>query len=119
MAKATKDAPQDKKSVQPVDFPEVSEGQVAATTGQFDILLDLDVDVTIALGDANISVKELLQLGPGAVLTLNKSIEAPVDLYVQGTKFAEGDVVVVDGCFAVRIKDIVGLDSVSAETAAE
>jgi flagellar motor switch protein FliN len=116
MAKATKDSSEDKKTVQPVDFPEVSEGQVATTTSQFDILLDLDVEVTVALGNLDISVKELLQLGPGAVLTLNKSIEAPVDLYVQGTKFADGDVVVVDDCFAVRIKNIVGLENAPIDT---
>ena len=50
----------------------------------------------------------VLQLGPGAVLKLEKSIEAPADLYLKDSKFAEAEVVVVDNQFAVRIKEIVG-----------
>ena len=103
----------DKTQVQPVDFPDVSETDAVASTGQFDIFLDVDAAVTVVLGKAEIPVRRLLQLGPGAVLELNKSIEAPVDLYLQETKFAEGDVVVVDGCFAVRIKQIMGLENAS------
>lgn len=101
MAKETKDTQAaegsaDKTLVQPVDFPDVSETDVTASTGQFDIFLDVDAAVTVVLGKAEIPVRRLLQLGPGAVLELDKSIEAPVDLYLQETKFAEGDVVVVD-----------------------
>jgi flagellar motor switch protein FliN/FliY len=78
--------------------------------------LDLDVLVTVALGQTEIPVKRLLQLGPGSVLTLGKSVDAPVDLYLKDAKFAEGDVVIVDGCFAVRIKRIIGTE-VEPETA--
>ena len=108
----------DKTQVQPVDFPDVSETDAVASTGQFDIFLDVDAAVTVVLGKAEIPVRRLLQLGPGAVLELNKSIEAPVDLYLQETKFAEGDVVVVDDCFAIRIKQIMGLENVPEAAAA-
>ena len=116
MAKATKEADQEKTTVQPVDFPEVSQEGSVSSVNQFDILLDLNVNVSVVLGTTEISVKKLMQLGPGAVLELDKSIEAPVDLYLQGTKFADGDVVVVDDRFAIRIKNIVGQDNDSAET---
>ena len=116
MAKATKEAPQEKTTVQPVDFPDVSQEGPVSSVNQFDILLDLNVEVSVVLGKTDIAVKKLMQLGPGAVLELDKSIEAPVDLYLQGTKFADGDVVVVDNCFAIRIKNIAGMDNIPAET---
>ena len=111
MAKETKEATAEKTPVQPVELPEVSEQSVAPSSGQVDLLLDIDVEVTVALGTVEMPVKKLLQLGPGAVLELGKSIDAPADLYLQGTKFAEGDVVVVDDCFAIKINSVVGLDA--------
>ena len=97
-----------KTQVHPVEFPEVPEGTSAACTGQLDILLDMDVPVTAVLGETQIPVRRLLQLGPGSVLTLEKPIEAPADLFLKGSKFAEADVVVVDNRFAVRIRQIFG-----------
>jgi flagellar motor switch protein FliN len=126
MAKETKEAqaapvaadPTDKTQVQPVGFPDVSDTDPVPSTGQFDIFLDVDAAVTVVLGKVEIPVRRLLQLGPGAVLELDKSIEAPVDLYLQETKFAEGDVVVVDDCFAIRIKQIMGLENASEAVSA-
>ncbi len=97
-----------KKQAQSVEFPEAGEGVAAAEGSQFDILLDMEVSVTVALGNAEIPVRRLLQLGPGAVLELEKTVEAPVDLYLQGMKFAEGDVVVLDDHFGIRIKRLMG-----------
>ncbi len=91
-----------------MEFPQAPEGEAAASTGQLDILLDMDVPVTVALGTTEVPVRRLLQLGPGAVLKLEKPIEAPVDLYLKDSKFAEAEVVVVDNRFAVRIKTITG-----------
>lgn len=91
-----------------VEFPEAPQGVPAAGTGQLDFLLDMDVPVTVVLGATQIPVRRLLQLGPGAVLRLEKPIESPADLFLKDSKFAEADVVVVDNRFAVRIKQIVG-----------
>ena len=98
----------DRTRAQSVEFPQAPEGEAAASTGQLDILLDMDVPVTVALGTTEVPVRRLLQLGPGAVLKLEKPIEAPVDLYLKDSKFAEAEVVVVDNRFAVRIKTITG-----------
>jgi flagellar motor switch protein FliN/FliY len=105
-----------KKQVQSVELSEAVETGGQAGTGQFDILLDMGVSVTVGLGQTEIPVRRLLQLGPGSVLTLSKSVDSPVDLYLKDAKFAEGDVVVVDGCFGVRIKRIIGVE-VEAEAA--
>lgn len=94
--------------VNPVELPEAPEDSAAPSGGQLDILLDMDVPVTVILGATQIPVRRLLQLGPGAVLGLDKPIEAPADLYLKDSKFAEADVVVVENRFAVRIRQIVG-----------
>lgn len=101
--------PQARTEAQPVEFTEAPESKPATGgAGQFDILLDMDVPVTVVLGATEVPVRRLLQLGPGSVLQLDKPIEAPADLYLKDSKFAEADVVVVDNCFAVRIREITG-----------
>ncbi len=91
-----------------VEFPDAPQDATTTCGGQLDILLDMDVPVTVVLGETQIPVRRLLQLGPGSVLRLEKPVEAPAELFLKDSKFAEADVVVVDGCFAVRIKQILG-----------
>ncbi|HUV65100.1 MAG TPA: FliM/FliN family flagellar motor switch protein [Sedimentisphaerales bacterium] len=118
-AQAVKEEPgqqQDKKKqAQSVEFSEAVEAEVAGAGGSIDILLDMTVPVTVTIGQTEIPVQRLLRLGPGSVLKLDKSIDEPVDLYLRSTRFATGSVVVVDGRFAVKIKQILGLgDSAAA-----
>ncbi len=94
--------------VHSVEFPEAPQSAAGAGAGQLDILLDMDVPIAVVLGSTQIPVRRLLQLGPGSVLQLEKPIEAPVDLFLKDSKFAEAEVVVVDDRFAVRIRQIVG-----------
>jgi flagellar motor switch protein FliN/FliY len=109
-ASAKNDSAQDdsKKQVQSVEFSEAADAAVGGAGASFDILLDMDVPVTVAIGRADIPVRRLLQLAPGSVLKLGKPIDEPIDLYLKDTKFATGDVVTVDDRFAVRIKQIIG-----------
>ena len=103
-------AQQDSKmSVHSVEFSEAAATAVASAGGSIDILLDMSVPVTVAIGQTEMSVRRLLQLGPGSVLQLDKSIDEPADLYLKDSKFATGTIVVVDDRFAVRIKRILGL----------
>ena len=108
-----------KTPVQSVEFSESAATEVTGAGGSIDILLDMDVPVMVAIGQTEIPVRRLLKLGPGSVLQLDKSIDAPVDLYLRDTKFATGAVVVVNDRFAVRIKRILGLgDSTTNEAEA-
>ena len=104
-----------KKQVQSVELAEVVEAEGAGSAGNFDVLLDMSVPVSVTIGRAEIPIRRLLQLGPGSVLTLDKPIDAPADLYLKDAKFASADVVVVDGKFAVRIKQIIGAGVASSE----
>ena len=100
-----------KTQAQSVEFSEATETETAGAGTNIDILLDMSVPVTVAVGQTEISIQRLLQLGPGSVLKLDKPIDAPADLYLKDTKFATGDVVVVDGRFGVRIKQILSADA--------
>ena len=102
-----------KKQAQSVDFPEAIGNEAAGPPNTFDILLDMSVPVAVSIGRAQIPVRRLLQLGPGSVLKLDKPIDEPADLFLKDAKFAAGDVVVVDGHFAVRIRQIIGADTAS------
>jgi flagellar motor switch protein FliN/FliY len=95
-----------KTKVQNVDFPEAVESAPAGPGGSIDILLDMDVPVTVVIGATQIPVRTLLQLAPGSVLKLQKSIDEPAELYLRETKFATGTIVVVEDNFAVRIDQI-------------
>jgi flagellar motor switch protein FliN/FliY len=76
----------------------------------------MNVPVTVTVGRTEIPIRRLLQLGPGSVLHLDKPIDEPADLYLKDAKFASADVVVVDGKFAVRIKQIISTGVASGET---
>ena len=97
-----------KTQVQSVEFTEANGTEAVGAGASFDILLDVNISVMVTIGQTEIPVRRLLQLGPGSVLQLDKSIDAPADLYLRDTKFAVGNIVVVDGRFAVRIKQILG-----------
>ena len=106
-----------KKQAQSVEFSEAEGTESAAGTGSIDLLLAMDVPVTVVIGQTELPVKRLLRLGPGSVLKLDKSIDEPADLYLKDVKFATGNIVVVDGRFAVRINQIFGLNDSPEEAA--
>ena len=105
-----------KKQAQSVEFSETAETDVSGPAGSIDILLDMNVPVRVTIGQTEIPVRRLLQLGPGAVLKLNKPINEPVELYLSDTKFAEGSVVVVEERFAVKITQILGVTDSADQT---
>jgi len=109
----------DKKQAQSVEFSEAVGTEAAASGGSIDLLLAMDVPVKVVVGKTELPVKRLLKLGPGSVLKLNKSIDEPADLYLKDIKFATGNIVVVDDRFAVRIKQILGLNDSNAGTDGE
>lgn len=73
-------------------------------------VLDLRLPVVIELGRTRMLIKDIVELSPGAVIELNKLVGEPVDLYVNGTCFAQGEVVVIDENFGVRITELVPLE---------
>jgi flagellar motor switch protein FliN len=71
-----------------------------------DILLDLPVRLTVQLGSCEMSMRDVMQLGPGSVVQLANSSDGPVELYVNDKLVARGEVVVVDDHFGLRIIEL-------------
>jgi flagellar motor switch protein FliN/FliY len=83
----------------------VAAGPTADPTN-LDLLLDIELQVVVRMGQTEMSMAELLKLTPGSILEMNRSADAPVELLVNGKLIARGEVVVVDGNFAFRIAEI-------------
>jgi flagellar motor switch protein FliN/FliY len=81
----------------------VEVGAETAPMPGFDSLLDIAMPVAIEIGRASMTVQEILQLGIGSVIQLDRIVGEPVDIYVSDRKFAQGEVVVVGEHFGVRI----------------
>jgi flagellar motor switch protein FliN/FliY len=67
---------------------------------------DIKVNVSADLGRAEVPIQTLMSLGEGSVLELNREIDSPVELVAQGVPLACGEVVVVNGCFAIRVTKV-------------
>ena len=89
------------------DFPELS-GTAPSPQANHELsrFSGVQVDVTAELGRTRLTIQEMLGLSEGAVLELNRAISAPVELVAQGVPLGNGEVVVVDDRFAIRIKEI-------------
>jgi flagellar motor switch protein FliN/FliY len=92
--------------VHDVELPEAQDTSAGAGNGQIDLLLDAPMAVTVRLGELEMTVRELVELNQGKVLTLDKRVGEPVDLYLRGMRFATGDLVVVGDRLGVRIREI-------------
>jgi flagellar motor switch protein FliN/FliY len=88
------------------EAPERERGRGAPPA--FDLLHDVEMEVTAELGRTRMSVRELLSLAPGAVIELDRAAGGPADLLVNGRLIARGEVVVIDENFGIRITEIVG-----------
>ena len=94
-------------SVQTARFAPVPNLQSSQEQGSIDLLFDVQLHLSVELGRTSIPVREILQLGPGSIVELDKLAGEPVDILVNGKLIARGEVVVVDENFGVRITDVV------------
>lgn len=102
--------------VSPVEFAALDEEAGSSPLATMDLLLDVRVRLSVQLGRTQLSIREVLALGPGSVVELDKAANEPVDILVNERLVAHGEVVVVDENFGVRVLDIV---SPSARIGAE
>lgn len=72
-----------------------------------DLIMDVPLEVTVELGRANKSIKEILDFSPGTIIELNKLAGEPVDVLVNGKLVARGEVVVIEESFGIRVTEIV------------
>jgi flagellar motor switch protein FliN/FliY len=92
------------------ELPGVSTGETnTAHSGanvNLDLLLDVDLPVSVAFGTAEMTLKDVLHLGTGSVIELNKSVNDPVSIIVNQKPIARGEVVMVDGKYGVRVLEV-------------
>ncbi len=74
---------------------------------KIELLLDLNLAVTVELGRTSMMIKDILGLGRGSIIEFDKFVSEPVDILVNGRKMAEGEVVIVDKHFGIRVTSLV------------
>lgn len=93
----------------PVEFPQVSRTR-ASTAMPLERFAEVSIEISVEIGRVTMPIGELLKLGEGAVVELNRAVSEPVDVMAQGVRIASGEVVVIDDRFAVRITEIVNTE---------
>jgi|GEM_PF-580390 len=97
----------DSTVVHPVKLPELTSGTSKNEPSSVDLVMDIPISISVILGSTSMLVQELLTLGPGSVIELNKRAGEPIDIYVNDKLLAIGEVVVVNEVFGVRISEII------------
>lgn len=81
--------------------------QQAERPQNLDVVLDIPVRLSMEVGSTSISIRKLLQLNKGSVVELSRAAGEPLDVLVNGTLIARGEVVVVNDKFGVRLLDVI------------
>lgn len=77
-----------------------------APLGDLAPILDVPVELTVEIGRTTMTIGEALSIGPGSIVSLNRTVGEPVDLLVNGKRIARGEVVAVDEEFGLRVTEI-------------
>lgn len=100
--------PMDQISLGRPQFQQLSERpQPTGEPRRLDLLRDVPLTITVELGQKSLTIKDILELTPGALIELNRLAGEPLDLLINGQLFAKGEVVVIDESFGMRITSIV------------
>jgi len=95
-------------NVQPVQFPNLMQPKLGAhESGNIGLIMDVSMEMTVELGRTRKLIKEILGMGEGTIIELDKLAGEPVDILVNHKLIAKGEVVVIDENFGVRVTEIV------------
>ncbi|MBR0033318.1 MAG: flagellar motor switch protein FliN [Treponema sp.] len=93
-------------NVQSVQYPNLSGGPSASEQGNIGLIMDVFMEMTVELGRTKKQIKEILGMGEGTIIELDKLAGEPVDILVNHKPIAKGEVVVIDENFGVRVTEI-------------
>ena len=93
--------------VSPAQFDTLHADAARGPDLNLDVILDVPITLALEVGRARVPIRNLLQLNPGSVVELERDAGDPLDVYVNGTLVAHGEVVVVNDRFGVRLTDVV------------
>lgn len=88
-------------------FPTLEKEQGNKSMRDLDFLLDIPLEISVELGRTNMLIHDLLQLGQGSVIELNKLAGEPLEILINHKLVARGEVVLVNEKFGVRVTDII------------
>jgi flagellar motor switch protein FliN/FliY len=98
-------APQ--KAYQPAPLQTLRDDGVPRTDVNLDVILDIPVTISMEIGRTKLSIRNLLQLNQGSVVELDRLAGEPLDVLVNGTLIAHGEVVVVNEKYGIRLTDVI------------
>ena len=103
------DPEQPAQPIRPVDMDEVKTvpKEPADNEANLKLILDIPVEVKVEVGNARLSISEILNLAPGAIVELDRTAGSPADVIVNGAKVGHGDVVVVDDSYGIRLTKLI------------
>jgi flagellar motor switch protein FliN/FliY len=107
LAEANPQATQVAESVAPAEFANFAPSAGAGPGNDINMILDIPVQITVELGRKRVPIKHILQLAQGSVVELDALAGEPMDVLVNGYLIAQGEVVVVNDKFGIRLTDIV------------
>jgi len=90
-----------------VGLEELTEDEEPNTNPDLDVILDIPVSISMEVGRTSITIRNLLQLNQGSVIELDRLAGEPLDVLVNGTLIAHGEVVVVNEKFGIRMTDVI------------
>lgn len=79
--------------------------------GTLDLLMDVQLAMTLRFGSTRLLLREILDLNPGSVIELDRKIQEPVDLLLDGKMVARGEVVVIEGNYGLRVTEVSGMEA--------
>ena len=95
-----------KVQVQKPDFQELNDDGITDVPRNLDLIMDVPLEFTVVLGKSKRTIKDILSLGAGSVVELDKMTDEPLEILVNGKLVAEGEVVVINESFGIRITNI-------------
>ena len=93
-------------NVQSLQYPNLQGSMTGAEQGNIGLIMDVQMEMTVELGRTKKSIKEILGMGEGTIIELEKLAGEPVDILVNHKQIAKGEVVVIDENFGVRVTEI-------------
>lgn len=97
----------DDADISTVELNELSHDASPVHNPDLDVILDIPVSISMEVGRTSISIRNLLQLNQGSVIELDRLAGEPLDVLVNGTLIAHGEVVVVNEKFGIRMTDVI------------
>jgi flagellar motor switch protein FliN/FliY len=98
--------PVQERPAQEKDSPEPNQPGATADR-KLDLLMDVELDVTLRFGKRNMLLREVMELDAGSVVELDREVQDPADLLLEGRLIARGEVVIVDGNYGLRVLEII------------